>query len=384
MSFQQRIGMLGGGQLGRMSILAGRRLGLRFAVFDAKPGGAAAMVADREVAAPWEDLAALREFAAQVDAITLEFENVPVPSAEAVAALRPLRPGPLVLGTCQHRLREKTFLRDHGFPCARFAVARSPAELTEAVRQIGTPCVVKTAAWGYDGKGQVKIEAGAEPEGAAIWQKLGASAGAVVVEEWIHHSAELSVICARGVDGAVACFPMAENVHRRHILHLSSVPARVPAAIEAEGRRLAVALAERLQVVGLLAVELFHEPTRGLLVNELAPRPHNSGHWSLDNAVTSQFEQHIRAVAGLPLGDPGLTRPAVMVNLLGDLWAAGEPDFAGLLADPTLKLHLYDKGAPAPGRKMGHFTVLDEDLEAARARAEAHHDRLREAAGGAG
>lgn len=369
-----RIGILGGGQLGRMSILAGRRLGLDFVVFEPSEGACASRIADQAFAKPYDDAAALDAFAAAVDFATLEFENVPGAAAERVAAKVPLRPGVRALTVCQHRLREKTFLKDAGLPHAPFAVAASADELAAAVAAVGPECVVKTAAFGYDGKGQVKVDDPAGLDPAAIWSAL-KDPPAAVVEKWIHHEGEVSVIVARGADGKVACFPMAENLHRHHILHASIVPARVSNALRAEGEALAVRVAEALDVVGLIGVEMFVTQD-GLLVNEMAPRPHNSGHYTLDACEISQFEQHVRAVAGLPLGSTRLLTPCVMINLLGDLWKGGEPDWAALLADPTVALHLYDKGEPRPGRKMGHFTVRDPDLQAALTRAEAAFERL--------
>ena len=370
------IGMLGGGQLGRMSILAGRHMGFRFHVFEPKEGSAAAMVADRTTNAPYSDLAAVTAFSQSVDAATVEFENVERSAAEAVEAVGVLRPSSRVLAVCQHRRREKEFLRANGFPVVAFEVVEARAHLEAAVERIGRPCVVKTAAFGYDGKGQVKIEGAFDA--TAVWDRLG-DPSAAVVEQWVEHRAELSVMCARGADGEVVTFPMAENQHVNHILHASIVPARVPKNIAQRGRDLAISLAERLDLVGLIGVELFWVADE-LLVNEMAPRPHNSGHYTLEACATSQFEQHIRAVAGLPLGATDLLRPAVMVNLLGDLWLSEQgrrsPDFRALMADPTLHLHLYDKGEPRIGRKMGHFTVLDQDVGLALARAEAHFARL--------
>ncbi len=368
------LGMLGGGQLGRMSILAGRRMGYRFVVFEPAEGCAAGMVADEEVNADYGDAEALKLFAGKVARSTLEFENIPGAAVQVVedAGVK-VFPGRRALEICQNRRREKEFLRDNGVPCAEFVVVDSPEALRAAVAKLGTPCVLKTADFGYDGKGQVKITG--EADWAATWASLKAPLG--VVEKWIPFACECSVICARGLDGATAVFPMAENVHRRHILHQTIVPARVPEALQREGEALARRIAEALDLVGLLAVELFVTREGRLLVNELAPRPHNSGHYSFDACLTSQFEQHIRAICGLPLGDPALLRPVVMVNILGDLWKGGrEPDWAGLLADPSVKLHLYDKGEPRPGRKMGHFCVLDKDAAAALARAEAHFARL--------
>ncbi|MEM7674994.1 MAG: 5-(carboxyamino)imidazole ribonucleotide synthase [Myxococcota bacterium] len=372
----QTIGIMGGGQLGRMSILAGRHMGFRFHVFEPNEGATAAMVADHVTQAPYADLDAVKTFAKAVDAATVEFENVERTAAETVEAFGVMRPSSRVLAVCQHRRREKEFLRASGFPCVRFEVVEAVAHLPGAIDRIGLPCVVKTAAFGYDGKGQVKV-AGSY-DAAEIWRKLGGPE-AVVVEQWVHHRAELSVVCARGADGEVVCFPMAENIHVNHILHASIAPARVPKNIEREGYALAEAIATKLDLIGVIGVEFFWLDD-GLIVNELAPRPHNSGHYTIEATAASQFEQHIRAVAGLPLASTELLRPAVMINLLGDLWindrGARSPDFKGLLADPTVHLHLYDKGMPRPGRKMGHFTVLDGDVELALKRAEAHYARL--------
>jgi len=360
------IGILGGGQLGRMMILAGRAMGYRFHVFEPKGPCAAGMVADLEVNAGYDDEAALAEFAKNVDLITLEFENIPAAVIDRLAAIKPVRPGREALHVCQHRRREKDFLKAVGLPCAPFEYADSAESLAEAVHAVGFPCVIKTAAFGYDGKGQIKLrnaEEAADPQ--QIWDFLG-KPPRVVVEKWIHHAGEFSVICARRADGAMTTFPMAENVHVNHILHSSILPARVTEATRAKGESLARDIAERLDVAGLVAVELFLQNNGGLIVNEMAPRPHNSGHYSIDGCLTSQFEQHIRAVAGLPFGATELLRPTVMVNLLGDLWAKGEPDWSALLADPRVKLHLYDKGEPRPGRKMGHFTVVGDDPDETR------------------
>jgi len=360
------LGMLGGGQLGRMALLAGRRLGYRFRVYDPALDCCAAAVADEVFTAPWDDQVALAAFAQGIAAATLEFENIPADTLRALEKKIPVRPGARVLETCQNRRREKEFLRKHGFPCAAFALADSAAGLARAVAAVGYPCVLKTAAFGYDGKGQVKLvaaPAGGDQAWGNLWQVLGG--GALVVEKWIRFEAECSVIIARGADGATAVFPMAENEHRNHILHRSIAPARLPERAQRAGAALAREIAETLGVVGLLAVELFYADGK-LLVNELAPRPHNSGHYTFDACVTSQFEQQIRCAAGLPLGAPDLLRPAVMINLLGDLWKDGQaPDWGKLLRDPRVRLHLYDKGEPRAGRKMGHFTVMDEKLEKA-------------------
>jgi 5-(carboxyamino)imidazole ribonucleotide synthase len=374
---ESTLGMLGGGQLGRMALLAGRRLGYRFHVYDPAADCCAAPVAEKSFTAPWSDQHALAAFAQGIAAATLEFENIPVEALETVERHVAVRPGARVLGICQHRRREKEFLRRHGFPCAPFALAESAAGLEKAIGNVGYPCVLKTAAFGYDGKGQMKLK-DAPKGGAAAWADLWRGLGAqpLVVEKWIPFEVECSVIVARGAGGATAVYPMAENEHRHHILHRSIAPARLSARLQREGAALARELAESLEVVGLLAVELFCVGGK-LLVNELAPRPHNSGHYTFDACVTSQFEQQIRCTTGLPLGATDLLRPAVMINLLGDLWRGGKsPDWSRLLRDPRVKLHLYDKGEPRPSRKMGHFTVLDENPKAALKLADKLFDEL--------
>lgn len=370
------IGILGGGQLGRMLILAGRPLGYRFYVYEPSGPCPAGQVADCEINAPYDDTEALKHFAESVDCITLEFENIPAAVIETLRAIKPVLPGWTALHTCQHRQREKDFLQANNFPCAPFEYADSAASLESAAQTIGFPCVIKTAAFGYDGKGQIKLEAAnSATDFSALWEQLGAPPR-VVVEKWIQHDGEFSVICARRDDGATQTFPMAENIHVHHILHASILPARAPENIQTDAARLAIALAEKLEVVGLLAVEFFLAPDGALVVNEMAPRPHNSGHYSIEGCPTSQFEQHLRAICGLSFGSTNLLRPIVMINLLGDLWKEGPPDWAPLLADPDAKLHLYDKGEPRPGRKMGHFTISGESAEAALAAAETHFERL--------
>lgn len=372
------IGILGGGQLGRMLILAGRPMGYRFHVFEPKGPCAAGMVADLEVNAEYSDEAALRRFAEGVDLITLEFENIPAEVIDHLSAIRPVLPGKQALHICQHRQREKDFLKASGLPCAPFEYADSAASLAAAVQAIGFPCVIKTAAFGYDGKGQIKLrEASEAADCEKLWETLG-QPPRLVVEKWIHHCGEFSVICARQADGTKATFPMAENEHVDHILHASILPARISEAARREGEQLACTIADQLDVVGLIAVEFFLQEDGRLLINEMAPRPHNSGHYSIEGCFTSQFEQHLRAVTGLPLGSTALRCPTVMINLLGDLWTEGAPDWSGLLADPLCKLHLYDKGAPCPGRKMGHFTVIGKDPIETLARAKAHYSALRE------
>ena len=367
------IGILGGGQLGRMSAIAARRLGYKVRTFDPSASACAAAVADEHVTAEWNDTVALARFAQGCGRITLEFENIPPATVEFVAKSVPSHPSASVLATCQNRRREKEFLRASGIPCARFAVVESLDALRAAVKEIGFPCVLKTADFGYDGKGQVKLPT-AEADLAAAWAKIGGAVG--VLEAWVPFQMEISVLVARTVDGRTAVYDPAENIHRNHILHLSLSPARISAATATEARELALSIAGKIGLVGLLAVEMFVQDGR-IVVNELAPRPHNSGHQTFDANETSQFEQHVRAVCGLPLGGTKPLAPSVMVNLLGDLWRNGqEPDWTKVLADPSAKLHLYDKGRAAPGRKMGHFTVTAPTLDEAVRRAEGLYSAL--------
>jgi|TARA_B110000438_G_scaffold299474_1_gene349695 5-(carboxyamino)imidazole ribonucleotide synthase len=354
------IGMLGGGQLGRMSLLAGRKLGYHFVVLD--PGGQAApaaSVADAVIAAPFDDKAALDELARRTDRITLEFENIPKGTLAHLEQTVAVCPGRSVLEVCQHRLKEKSFLRDNGFPCVPFASISSVDELRAAVAELGFPSVLKTADSGYDGKGQIKLSESTDL--ADAWTKLGEVP--CVLEKWITFENEFSVVCARNTAGEEQAYPVFENEHCNHILDTTIWPARICPDLEAEAQALALAITRELQAVGLITVELFLTQGGKWIVNELAPRPHNSGHVTLDAAVTSQFEQHIRAVAGLPLGAPDALSAAVMVNLLGDRWpAGGQPDWKVLLEEPRAKLHLYGKAEARPGRKMGHFTMLAPEL----------------------
>lgn len=355
------MGILGGGQLGRMLAIAARRMGYRVHAYEPQPDCPAGQICDGEVNAPYTDSASLRAFAERVDVISFEFENIPRSAVEAVASIRPVRPRGEVLHICQNREREKTFLQANGFPCAPFRVVDSSEALRTALAEIGTPAVLKTADFGYDGKGQIKITG--EVDADEIWKRFGAPRG--VLEKWIPFQAELSVVCARGLDGTIAAFPASENIHTNHILDLSIVPARFAASILKRAEDLASEIISKLDVVGLLAVEFFLTSNGELLVNELAPRPHNSGHFTFDACVTSQFEQQLRAVCGLPLGSPQLLRPVVMWNILGDLWNHGTPDWSAVLRDPRAKLHLYGKSEARPGRKMGHVCLTAETTEEA-------------------
>ena len=356
-----RIGVMGGGQLGRMFALAACRLGYRPHVFDPTPGGPAGQVAAAEINAPFTDEAALEQFARSVDAVTFEFENIPAPSLEALARVRPVHPSPETLLICQNREREKTYLSGKGYPLAPFAVVDSVDSLRDAIETIGAPAVLKTASFGYDGKGQLKVDGASDPED--LWRAF--DAPRAVLEQWIRHECELSVICGGSPETGYTCFPAAENLHTRHILDYSVVPARIAPEIQNEGESIARSLASDFKLRGLLAVEFFLPPDGKLLVNEVAPRPHNSGHYTFDACVTSQFEQQVRTLCGLPPGSPRLLSPVVMVNLLGDLWSDFAPDWSPILNEPAAKLHLYGKAEARPGRKMGHFCVLDPSPEAA-------------------
>jgi 5-(carboxyamino)imidazole ribonucleotide synthase len=355
------IGVLGSGQLGRMFAIAARRMGYRVHTFSPEGDTPAGQVADCETQAAYDDLDAVRSFAAKVDVVTFEFENVPAAAADEAAACVPVRPGGSVLYTTQHRLREKTFLAEAGFPVAPFRAVRSLEELVKAVHQIGVPAVLKTAGWGYDGKGQAKINAA--DEAAAAWQTVGR--GEAVLEAFVDFECEVSVIAARGLDGQLADYGVIGNTHVNHILDASVAPADLPVEIASEAVRIARAVVETLDLVGVLCVEFFVTRGGALLVNELAPRPHNSGHLTFDASLTSQFEQQVRAVCGLGLGSTELMRPAAMANLLGDLWAWGTPNWSAVSRMPQVKLHLYGKQEARPGRKMGHLTALAADPRAA-------------------
>lgn len=356
------VGVLGSGQLGRMFAIAARRMGYRVHTFSPDSDTPTGQVADVEITAAYEDLEAVRRFASQVDVVTFEFENVPSATAAAAAALKPVRPAGEVLHITQHRLREKLFLSRNGFPVALFRHIRSGEELPAALAELGCPAILKTAGFGYDGKGQIKIEAAADAP--AAWARM--QPAEAVLEECIDFACELSVVAARGHDGAFAHYGAVENRHARHILDVTTAPAEVPPAVAAEAVAIARGVLDALQVVGVLCVEFFLTRAGRLLINELAPRPHNSGHFTFDACVTSQFEQQLRAVCGLPLGSTEQLRPAAMANLLGDLWRYGEPDWVAAAAAPNVKLHLYGKLEPRPGRKMGHLTAMADSASAAR------------------
>ena len=366
------LGVLGSGQLGRMFTIAARRMGYRVHTFSPDEDTPTGQVADVEVTASYDDLEALRAFAAHVDVVTFEFENVPIEAIDAVEAVTPVRPSAVALHTAQQRAREKTFLADHGFPTVPFGRALTLDELWDAVARIGTPAVVKTAAFGYDGKGQHVVTTPADVE--HIWTAIGHQEA--VVERLISLQAEVSVVAARGVDGSMSDYPVFENRHRHHILDVTTCPAEIPAAMAQRAREITRAILEGLQYVGVLCVEFFLSTDGELLVNELAPRPHNSGHLTFDATVTSQFEQQVRAICGLPLGSTELLRPAAMANLLGDLWEDGEPNWGAACRFPDVKLHVYGKSEPRPGRKMGHLTAFGANVREAQDRVIAARDAL--------
>ena len=357
------VGVLGGGQLGRMFAMAARRLGYRVHTLSPEHDTPTGQIADVEINAPYDDLDAVRRFAQAVDVVTFEFENVSAEAAAAAEAHAVVRPNGHALFIAQHRLREKSFVAERGLPVTPFAPVRSAEDLASALGAVGTPAILKTAAFGYDGKGQVAIRQAGDALGA--WESLGRQES--ILEAFIDLEREISVIGARGVDGSWSHFGPIDNAHRHHILDVSVAPSTVAAPIGARAVEVTRAVMEALDFVGLLCVEFFVANDGRLLVNELAPRPHNSGHLTFDACRTSQFEQQLRAVCGLPLGSPELLQPAAMANLLGDLWANGEPRWAAALRIPEVKLHLYGKTSARPGRKMGHITALAAKPEDARA-----------------
>ena len=366
------IGVLGSGQLGRMLALEARRMGYRVHTLSPGVDTPTGQVADLEVSAEYDDLAAIRAFARGVDVMTFEFENVSTDAADAAAELVPVRPSSSALHITQQRAREKGFLADRGYPVTPFAKAQSLDELAIGLGLVGLPAIVKTAAFGYDGKGQHRIDR--IEDGDRVWGLIGHQEA--IIESVVAFTHEISVVAARGLEGEFAHYGAIENIHRHHILDLSVSPARVPQGIADEAVHLAHRVMDDLGYVGVLCVEFFVTRDSRLLINEIAPRPHNSGHLTIDACVTSQFEQQVRAVCGLSLGNTTQVKPAAMVNLLGDLWLNGEPDWAAALAMPDVKLHLYGKSDPRVGRKMGHLTALGESVDEAAATALAARDVL--------
>jgi len=345
-----------------MFAMAARRLGYRVHTLAPEHDTPTGQIADVEVYAAYDDLDAVSHFARGVDVVTFEFENVPAAAAAAAEAHAIVRPNGHALFIAQHRVREKTFLADRGLPVTPFAPVRSDDELAAAVARIGVPAVLKTAAFGYDGKGQIAIRAAGDA--AAAWAALGRQEA--ILEAFIDLDREISVIGARGVDGSWSHFGPFDNTHANHILDVTTAPSGVAASIAADAVDATREVMAALDFVGVLCVEFFVSTAGRLMINELAPRPHNSGHLTFDACRTSQFEQQLRAVCGLPLGSPELHQPAAMANLLGDLWERHEPHWIDALAYPTVKLHLYGKSTARRGRKMGHLTALGPSVEAAK------------------
>jgi 5-(carboxyamino)imidazole ribonucleotide synthase len=370
------VGVLGNGQLGRMLALAAGAMGYRTATLGpdsvASPTG---LVSSTQFDAGYDDLEAIEQFAREVDVVTFEFENVTTEAAQTAARFAPVRPSGAVLHTTQNRLREKTFLRSIGCATADFAPVCSSEDVPKAVAAVGLPAVLKTAGSGYDGKGQRVV--GSTNGVAFAWDELGCVD--CVLEGFVTFAWEGSVVAARGVDGSYADYGLVRNEHAHHILDVTTAPApNVPPALAAEASEIARRILHHLDVVGVLCVELFVTYDGQLLVNELAPRPHNSGHWTIEGAETSQFEQQLRAVCGLPLGSTAMRAPgAAMANLLGDLWENGEPDWSAALALPGVHLHLYGKAEARPGRKMGHLTALADTPEEAARRVRAAREALK-------
>ncbi len=367
------LGMLGGGQLGRMFTLSARTMGYRVIVLDPDPDSPAGQVADRHLLAPYLDRQSWQTLESECAAITTEFENIPVELLQHLAKRLPVRPGAHTVAIAQNRETEKSWLRANGFETAPFAIVGETDGLEAACRATGFPAVLKVARFGYDGKGQVRVAN--LNEARAAFAELGSQT--CVLEQLLDLRLELSVVLGRNAAGQNACFPVAENIHRDGILDTSIAPARVDPALAARARAAALHIAQQLDYCGVLGVEFFVTTDDRLLVNELAPRPHNSGHFTLDACLTSQFELQVRALCNLPLGATVQHSAAVMINLLGDAWGGSTPDWLPLVRHPEAKLHLYGKREARPGRKMGHYTCLAETVDGALALAEAIRAGLR-------
>lgn len=360
------LGMLGGGQLGRMFTIAARTMGYEVVVLDPDKESPAGKLASKHICADYSDKFALDEISKTCGAITTEFENVPASTLETLANTLPVRPGAQAVTITQDRIHEKNFLKNNGFPTAPFAVIQSLEDLQNAIKNIGMPAILKVSRFGYDGKGQVSINSEDDVENA--WSTL--QGEACVLEQRMPLDIEVSVVLARGIEGEIKTYPVSENIHEEGILDVSVVPARINKEIEKNVLTMAEKIATNLNYVGVMAVEFFISNDQ-LLVNEIAPRPHNSGHYTLDACVTDQFEQQVRAVCGLPLGDTLLLSPVVMINMLGDIWHQGRaPKWQKLLDHPNVKLHLYGKNEARPGRKMGHYNVLSSNINDALSLAE--------------
>tara|TARA_B110000014_G_C20092968_1_gene572459 strand:- start:49 stop:1209 length:1161 start_codon:yes stop_codon:yes gene_type:complete len=359
------IGIIGGGQLGRMLAIAARQMDYKTVVLDPDSNCPAGQVADRVIRSEYSDIKASSELAALADVVTYEFENVDADSVSSAEKHKPVRPSSSVLRTTQNRLHEKKALLEAGIPVANFRKVDSLRDLEDAASVLGYPMVLKTATEGYDGKGQSIIHG--EHDLANSYDHLNARNVELIVEQFVSFKAEVSTICARTIDGMTATFDPSENIHRNHILDTSIVPARIDESVSDKARIIATNIAEKLDVIGLIAVEMFVTQENDIVVNELAPRPHNSGHYTMDGCDTSQFEQLVRVLAGMPITLPKLHSPTVMVNLLGEIWedTGGNPDWQRALELPGVSLHLYGKSAARVGRKMGHINVVSETVEEA-------------------
>jgi 5-(carboxyamino)imidazole ribonucleotide synthase len=367
-----KIGVLGGGQLGRMFAMAARRLGYRVHTLAPEHDTPTGQIADVEINASYDDVHAVAAFAEGVDVVTFEFENVPAAAATAAEQHALVRPHPRALAVAQHRAREKEFLAGLGLPVTPFAPIARGEDITQAAGLCPFPAVLKTSTFGYDGKGQILVSTSGELGSA--WESLGRREA--VLEAFLELDREVSVIGARGVDSEWSYYGPIENAHRNHILDVSVAPADVDPHIANQAVEATHRVMDALDFIGILCAEFFITRNGRLVVNELAPRPHNSGHLTFDACRTSQFEQQVRAVCGLPLGSPALQQPAAMANLLGDLWEHGEPNWAAALSFPDVKLHLYGKAAPRPGRKMGHLSTMADTPEEAKARVVAAREAL--------
>lgn len=366
------LGILGSGQLGRMFAIAARRLGYRVVVLSPDDDTPTGQVADEEIRADYLDLDRVAEFARKVDVVSFEFENVPADTTNVCERFVPVRPSGQVLYVSQNRLREKTYLQTAGLPVTPFRDVHDLAALQAALQEFGTPAVLKTADWGYDGKGQVLIRT--PDQAAAAWAQL--NVPKAILEAFIDFDCELSVVAARGLDGEIVSYGPMLNTHAHHILDISIAPAPLPERILARANEIARAVLQKLDVVGVMCVEFFLTRSGELLINETAPRPHNSGHLTIDAHVTCQFEQQVRAICGLPLGSNRQHAPAAMANLLGDVWEPNPPNWSALCGFADVKLHLYGKREARRGRKMGHLTVLADSVEAAATRVRAARNVL--------
>lgn len=365
------IGIIGGGQLAQMMVMEAKRMGYRACVLAPRADEPAAQIADRWIRGALDDAEAVDRLAKSVDVITVDSEHVPASLLADAELVCPVRPSPHVLRTIQDRGVQRRFLEVIEAPQPHCVTVDSLDDLREQVQVVGLPCVLKSRQAGYDGKGQAVIRTDDDVEPA--WRAVGCSPS--MLEELVPFDAEISVLLARAPDGEMKFYPIAHNVHRHHVLHATMAPAPLAESVEHEAIRIASSIATALEHIGMMAVEMFLVGS-DLLVNEIAPRPHNSGHYTFGACVTSQFEQHVRAVLGLPLGDPSLSSPAVMLNLFGDLWRDGDPDWTPILTQREARLHLYGKTEPRPGRKMGHVLLLDEDLHRALRNGEALLDTL--------